>query len=409
MNIIPRDSYVDFLERNRERQIIKVVSGVRRSGKSTLFSIYQNRLLEDGVEKEQIQSINFEDIAFEDLQEYHALYRHITERLIPGKWNYIFLDEIQHVPEFEKAVDSLFIKDKVDIYLTGSNAYLMSGELATLLSGRYVELRILPLSFREFCTAHTEEERRFTLRELYEKYTTESSFPYALRLGSNRQDILEYLSGIYHTVLLKDVVARMRIQDAGMLESVTKYVFANIGSLMSSRKIAGAMTSMGRKIDGKTVERYLQGLSDSLLLYSAERFDLHSKDLLRHNPKYYVVDPALRFLLVGRAGRDVGHVLENVVYLELIRRGYRVYVGSVSDGEVDFVAQRNHGLAYYQVSESTLQLDVLERELKPLKSIGDAYPKVLLTIDEINAEADYNGIRKWNVLKWLLDLVDDRW
>ena len=402
MNIIPRKQYIDFLSRNRNRNIIKVVSGVRRSGKSTLFSIFQDRLLNDGVEKEQIQTINFEDIAFEELLEYHALYRYIEERLVPNKWNYIFLDEIQNVPNFEKAVDSLFIKNNVDIYITGSNAYFMSGELATLLSGRFVELRILPLSFQEFCTAYENSNEKFTLPELYEKYTLESSFPYTLRLNGNGQDIYEYLRGIYHTVLLKDVVARMRINDVKMLESVVKYVFANIGSLMSSRKIANAMTSSGRKIDGKTVERYLQGLSDSLLIYSAERFDLHSKEILKFNPKYYVVDPALRFFLVGNKGRDTGHVLENIVYLELMRRGYRVYVGAAINGEVDFVAQKENGLNYFQVSESTLQPEVLERELKPLKNIKDDYPKMLLTLDEINAEADYDGVRKMNVLKWLL-------
>ncbi|MBR3622562.1 MAG: ATP-binding protein [Selenomonadaceae bacterium] len=402
MNLIERKEYLNFLERNQGRQIIKVVTGARRAGKSTLFSMFQNKLLKEGAQKEQIQTINFEDIAFEDLLEYHALYRHVSERLIEDKCNYIFLDEIQHVPKFEKAVDSLFIKKNVDIYITGSNAYMMSGELATLLSGRFVELSILPLSFKEFYTAQNENQYKFTLRELYEKYITESSFPYALQLNGNQRDIMEYLSGIYHTVLLKDIMTRMRINDPKMLESVIKYVFANIGNLMSSRKIANAMTSQGRKIDVKTVEKYLQGLLDSLLLYSADRFDIKSKELLKFNPKYYVVDPALRFLLVGKKGRDTGHILENVVYLELLRRGYKVYVGSDTEGEVDFIAQSASGLHYFQVSETTLQTETLERELKPLKKIRDSYPKTLLTLDEVGAEADYEGIRKTNALKWLL-------
>ena len=401
MKLIARDGYMDFLLRNRNRHIIKVVSGVRRCGKSTLFSLYRERLLQDGVDTAQIQAINFEDLAFEDLQEYHALYHYIEERLVPGKWNYVFLDEIQHVPEFEKAVDSLFIKENVDIYVTGSNAYFMSGDLATFLSGRYVELRMLPFSFAEFCSA---EGRRgkYTLRELYEKYTTESSFPYALQLGGREQDIQEYLRGIYNTVLLKDVVGRLRISDVKMLESVTKYVFANVGSLLSSRKIANAMASAGRKIDGKTVERYLSGLQDGFLIYQAERFDLRGKEILKLNPKYYVADAALRFLLVGRKGQDTGHVLENMVYLELLRRGYQVYVGAAANGEVDFVAKNGDGLEYYQVAESTQQPDVLERELKPLKSLSDQYPKTLLTLDEINAEADYDGIRKRNALQWMM-------
>ncbi len=402
MKWIARDNYMDFLYRNRERHIIKVVSGVRRCGKSTLFSLFRERLLTDGVEAAQIQAINFEDIAFEDLQEYHALYHYIEERLAPKKWNYVFLDEIQHVPQFEKAVDSLFIKGNVDIYITGSNAYFMSGDLVTFLSGRYVELRMLPLSFAEFCSADGMREQ-YTLRELYEKYTTESSFPYALQLGGREQDIQEYLLGIYNTVLLKDIVARIGVNDVKMLESVTKYVFANIGSLLSSRKIANAMASAGRKIDGKTVERYLSGLQDGFLIYQADRFDLRGKEILKLNPKYYVADAALRFLLVGRKGQDTGHVLENMVYLELLRRGYQVYVGAAANGEVDFVARNGDGLEYYQVSESTQQPDVLERELKPLLNIKDQYPKILLTLDDINAEADFEGIRKYNVLHWMIN------
>lgn len=402
MKWIARDSSMDFLLRNRERHIIKVVSGVRRCGKSTLFSLYRERLLADGVDAAQIHAVNFEDIAFEHLQEYHALYRYIEGRLVPGKWNYIFLDEIQHVPEFEKAVDSLFIKDNVDIHITGSNAYFLSGELATLLSGRYVELRMLPLSFAEFCSVEGMREQH-TLRGLYEKYTTESSFPYALQLGGRAQDIQEYLRGIYNTVLLKDIVDRLRISDVKMLESVAKYVFANIGSLLSARKIANAMASAGRKIDGKTVERYLAGLQDGFLIYQADRFDLRGKEILKLNPKYYVADAALRFLLVGRKGQDTGHILENMVYLELLRRGYRVYVGASANGEVDFVAQNAEGTEYYQVAESTQQPEVLERELKSLKMLKDQYPKTLLTLDEINAEADYGGIRKRNALQWMLD------
>ena len=404
MKWIERTAYMDFLERHRERSIIKVVAGVRRCGKSTLFSLYQKRLLQDGVAKEQIHVINFEDLAFEELQEYHALYRYISERLVPGKWNYVFLDEIQHVPQFEKAVDSLFIKEKVDIYLTGSNAYFMSSDLATLLSGRYVELHMLPFSFREFCSREAMREK-FSLRELYEKYTQESSFPYAMQLAGREKDINEYLQGIYNTILLKDVVARLRIADAKMLESVTKYLFLHVGSLLSPKKIAASMTSAGRKIDGKTVERYLQGLQDGLLVYQADRFNLVGKEVLRINPKYYVVDAAMRFFLVGRKGQDTGHVLENIVYLELLRRGYRVYVGALPSGEVDFVVQDEHGISYYQVAESTQQPEVLARELKSLQAIKDHYPKFLLTLDEVNATADYDGIKKRNVLRWLLGEV----
>jgi len=403
MKTIARNQYLEFLQRHRDKHIIKVVSGFRRCGKSVLFQLFRKYLLEQGVREGNIIAINFEDLAFEDLQEYHALYKYVTSHMQPDGMNYIFLDEIQHVPEFEKAVDSLFIKENADVYITGSNAYFMSGELATLLSGRYVELKMLPLSFKEYYGA-CGLAANHSLQEIYERYISDSSLPYTMQLGGRQQDISEYLSGLYSTVILKDVVGRLHITDVKMLESIVKYLFANVGSLLSIKKIADAMTSAGRKIDNKTVERYLKGLQDSCLIYPAERFDIRGKELLKINPKYYVVDAAIRYLKVGRHGQDTGHILENTVYLELLRRGYKVYVGSMTGGEVDFVTMdAQDRLAYYQVSESTLQPEVMERELKPLQRIKDNYPKYLLTLDEVNATADYNGIRKENVLKWLLE------
>ena len=401
VKLLERKEYLDFLRRHKDRHIIKVVSGVRRCGKSKLFELFQNYLLEQGISREHIISINFEDLAFEDLQEYHALYKYVISRMQPEGMNYILLDEIQHVPEFEKAVDSLFIRENADVYITGSNAYFMSGELATLLSGRYVELKMLPLSFKEYYRA-CGLAANHTLQEIYERYITESSFPYTLQLSGRQQDINEYLLGLYNTVILKDVVGRLRIADVKMLESIVKYLFANVGSLLSIRKIADSMTSAGRKIDSKTVEKYLTGLQDSMLIYQAERYDIRGKDILKINPKYYVADAALRYLKIGRRGLDTGHILENTVYLELLRRGYEVYVGSMANGEVDFVAKNEQGLTYYQVAESALQPEVMERELKPLQRIKDNYPKILLTLDEVGAVADYDGIRKQNVLKWLL-------
>lgn len=401
MKLIERKEYINFLQRHKDKNIIKVVSGVRRCGKSKLFELFQNYLLQVGVPKENIISINFEDLAFEDLQEYHALYKYVTSQMQTTGMNYIFLDEIQHVPDFEKAVDSLFIKKNADVYITGSNAFFMSGELATLLSGRYVELKMLPLSFKEYYEASSLKANH-SLQEIYEAYLTESSFPYTLQLAGRQQDINEYLSGLYNTVILKDVVGRLHISDVNMLESIVKYLFANVGSLLSIRKIADSLTSAGRKIDSKTVEKYLTGLRDSLLIYQADRFDIKGKELLKINPKYYVTDAALRYLKVGRHGHDTGHMLENTVFLELLRRGYEVYVGSMTNGEVDFVAKNPQGLTYYQVSESTLQPEVMEREIRPLQRIKDNYPKYLLTLDEIEATADYDGIRKQNVLRWLL-------
>lgn len=396
--LIERKEYIDFLIRHRDRDVIKVVSGVRRAGKSTLFELYKRYLLANGVTAEQIISINFEDLQYEDLQDYRALHKYVSGKLLPDRMNYIFLDEIQHVEKFEKVVDSLFIKENTDIYLTGLNAYFMSGELATFLSGRYVELRMLPLSFSEYATALPDN---MSLQAKYNSYVTDGSFPYIIRLDGRKEDIREYLSGIYNTIIIKDILTRLQVRDIKMLSSIVKYVFANVGSLLSPGKIANAMTSAGRKIDQKTAERYLQGLQDSLIIYQANRYDVRGKELLKVNAKYYVVDMALRSSITGNRGRDMGHILENIVYLELVRRGYKVYVGDIPGGEIDFVAEKNGSLAYFQVALSTLSEDVLERELKPLQMLNDNYPKYLLTMDEYDMEADFAGIRKLNVLQWL--------
>ena len=399
MGLIPRPEYLAFLQRYRDRALIKVVSGVRRCGKSTLFILFRKFLMQQGVEPAQIISINFEDLAYESLCEYHVLYRYITERMLPDQMNYIFLDEIQHVPQFEKVVDSLFIKENTDVYITGSNAFFMSGELATLLTGRYVELAMLPLSFKEFCQGL---KGNMTLPAKYEAYVRNSAFPYALQFQDEPQAVEEYLTGIYNTILVKDTLQRLGSSDTMIVETLMKYLAANIGSLISPNKIANSLTSAGRKIDNKTVERYLQALKDSLLVYQAERFDVRGKQLLKINAKYYLVDPAFRRLLINDTGRDTGHILENIIYLELRRRGGKVYVGQLPRGEIDFVVEKPGGREYYQVAESTMAPDVLERELKPLQQVRDQYPKYLLTLDEIAGEADYNGIRKQNALKWLL-------
>lgn len=396
--MIPRDDYLNFLMRSKDKQIIKVISGIRRCGKSTLFELYKEYLLNNGVEPEQIISINFEDMDYEELQDYHKLYKYIKNRLLPDKMNYIFLDEIQHVQSFEKAVDSLFIKKNVDLYITGSNAYFMSGELATLLSGRYIELRMLPLSFAEYCIGNTDN---ISYKEKYRRYIENSSFPYVLNYNNNEKEIRDYLSGIYNTVLLKDIVARYRISDVMMLESVVKFVFDNIGNQLSTTKIANTMTSDGRRIDQKTVEKYIKALLDSMMIYQARRYNIKGKQYLKTLEKYYAVDIGLRYMLLGKRSTDVGHILENVVYLELIRRGYDVYVGQIGDLEVDFVAMNSDGITYFQVSASVRDDKTLERELKSLQKINDHYPKYILTLDD-DPDADYDGIRRINALDWLL-------
>lgn len=399
---IERTEYLEWLKRWKEQQIIKVVSGVRRCGKSTLFEIYKDWLKNSGVENEQIISINFEDIDFEQLTEYHSLYNYIKERLIPNKMNYIFLDEIQHVQQFEKAVDSLFLKENCDVYITGSNAYFMSGELATFLTGRYVELKMLPLSFKEFC-AGLKESQALSNAQKFNLYLKRSSFPYLTKYQNTDREVNNYLRDIYNSVLLKDIVARLKVADVTTLENVTKFLLHNIGNIVSASKIANTLKSQGKGADQKTVDKYLRGLTDSLLLCEAQRYNLKGKMFLSTNSKYYAVDISLRNMLVKGSESDIGHILENIVYLELKRRGFNVYVGQLDDGEIDFVAVKDNDTVYYQVSATVLDENTLKRELAPLRKVQDNYPKYLLTLDEIFGWADYDGIKKINVLDWLLD------
>lgn len=406
MKYINRKEYLDFLMRHKDKNVIKVITGIRRSGKSTLFEIYKDYLKSIGVsDDEQIISINFEDLEFEDYREYKNLYKYIINKLNPNKMNYIFLDEIQHVKQFEKAVDSLFIKSNVDIYITGSNAYFMSGELATLLTGRYVELNVLPLSFKEFCQAYRENDNYDytvkTLSELYNLYITRSSFPYTASLNDEK-GIKEYLRGIYDSVLLNDVVARYKISDVMLLESIVVFIFDSIGSPLSLKKIADTLTSKGRKTASLTVEKYVKALIESMLIYQAKRYNIKGKELLATNSKYYVADIGLRQILMSKTTNDQGHILENIVYLELLRRGYDVYVGNIDNREVDFVARMGQSTEYYQVSASVLDPVTLERELTPFNKIKDNYPKYLLTFDEIGAGSDYEGVKQLNVLEWLV-------
>ena len=400
MSLIQREQYLDFLRRHKDQDVIKVVSGVRRCGKSTLFELFKQELLDSGVKPNQIISINFEDLEYEALQEYHALYEYIVERLIPDASVYVFLDEVQHVPQFEKVVGSLFIKPNVDIYITGSNAYFMSSDIATLLTGRYVQIEMLPLSFKEFHSAYSQQN--LSDMEIYNLYIEHSSFPRLVRIEDD-ESIAEYLESILNTVVLKDIVTRLKITDVPLLLDIIKYLLANIGSLINPTKIANTLTSYGRKTDNKTVEKYLQGLKDGLLIYEVDRFDVKGKALLQRNAKYYVVDSTFRKFLLSRTDSDRGHILENIVYLELVRRGYHVYVGQLQNGEIDFVAKKPHRLEYYQVSYTVMEDATLRRELSPLEQLDDNYPKYLLTMDVLHKTDNHNGIEQKNVLDWLLE------
>ena len=406
MERIKREDYLSILRNFKDQQIIKVITGIRRCGKSTLLELFQDYLKENGVEENQIISINFEDADYEELQDRKKLYEYLKSKLVKGKKTYIFLDEIQKVMEFEKTVDSLFINKDVDLYITGSNAWLLSSELATLLTGRYIEIKMLPLSFKEYLSAF---EDKTDISRKFRDYLRYSSFPQAIELFKiNPENINLFLDGIYNTILFKDVMQRKGITDKNTLERVTKYLYDNIGNRTSMKNISDNIEGLEKNNSYNTVSTYVQALIDSYIVYKANRYDIKGKEFLKTQEKYYAVDIGLRYYMLGQgSGKDMGHILENVVYLELLRRGYEVYIGKYDDLEVDFVAKNSENTIYYQVALTTRESadgnnSVLERELAPLKKISDNYPKYILTLDD-DLDADFDGIKKINVLDWLLE------
>ena len=397
--MIERTEYLEFLKKLRDKQIIKVVTGIRRCGKSTLFELYKQYLLSSGVEEKQIISLNFENPKDNIFSDWKELYSYIDERLLKDKQNYIFLDEIQILLGFEKAVDGLYIQKNVDIYITGSNSYMLSGELATYLTGRYMQIHMLPLSFKEYLSYYGEGDE---LRK-YESYIQNGGFPYVLNLDADKQLIRNYLDGIYNTVLMKDVVSRNNIKDTMILESIIKFVFDNIGQIVSTNKISNTLNSNNRKNSVNTVESYLSNLLDSYIIYKISRYDIKGKEHLKTGDKYYVCDLGLRTYLLGEV-KDYGSILENIIFLELKRRGYEIYIGKYEENEVDFVVKNNDGMRYIQVALSVRDEKTLERELKALDNIKDHYPKYLITLDyDTN---DYNGIKQISALDFLTGRVD---
>ncbi len=409
MERINRENYLSILKNFKDQQIIKVITGIRRCGKSTLLEMFGDYLKENGVEEKQIISINFENADYEELQDRKKLYEYIKAKLVIGEKTYVFLDEIQNVPEFEKTVDSLFINKDVDLYITGSNAYLLSSELATLLTGRYIEIKMLPLSFKEYMLAF---EDKTDISRKFRDYLRYSSFPQAVELYKvNSENINMFLDGIYNTVLFKDVMQRKGITDKNVLERVTKYLYDNIGNRTSMKSISDNIEGIEKNSSYNTISNYVDSLIDSYLVFKANRYDIKGKEFLKTKEKYYAVDIGLRYYMLGQgSGRDMGHILENVVYLELLRRGYEVYIGKYDDLEVDFVAKKPENTIYYQVALTTRgegeeDNKILNRELTPLKKINDNYPKYILTLDD-DLDADFDGIKKINVLDWLLEERD---
>jgi len=399
--MIKRKEYLDRLLLWREKQIIKVITGVRRCGKSTLLALYIDYLKETGVTNDQIVSINLEDVDNEHLLNYKALHDSVRDRLCKDKFTYVFIDEVQQCPQYEKAIDSLFIKANVDVYITGSNAHMLSGELATLLSGRYVEIRMLPLSFAEYLTFIGQENRSINLD--FNEYLRHGSFPYVPTIKHDKSIIRDYIDGIYNSILIKDVSKREGISDVSVLEGIVKTLCDSIGSPVSVKKISDTINSSGRRISVNTVDRYIRALTDSYMFYKVDRYDIKGRQVLKTLGKYYIVDTGLRELLVSSSSADSGHLLENIVYLELLRRGYKVYIGKLAEKEVDFVSLRSDGISYFQVAASTLDENTLRRELEPLQRIADNHPKFLLTLDDFIPNANYDGIRKLSVIDWLTD------
>lgn len=401
--MVERKEYLKKLLAWKDEQVIKVISGIRRSGKSTLLTQFQNKLKEMGVKNEQITYLNFEDLENEDLLDYKSLYKHLKTKILKDKQNYIFLDEIQKVTEFEKVVDSLYIQKNVDIYITGSNAYMLSGDLSTYLSGRYVEISILPLSFKEYSELHEEEgkEKRFN------DFLNYGGFPYVSTMESSQEKINLYMEGIYNTIIIKDIEDRQKRKDSiknidtALLKSISKYLADVIGNPISINGIANYINSNNRKVSTHTVSDYVDMLTQAFIFYKADRFDVKGKELLKTNAKYYIVDTGIRNHIVSKKEYDLGFTIENIVYLELLRRGYKVKVGKVGTKEVDFVATKNGEIEYYQVSANMTDKDTFNREISALEDIKDNYSKTILTLDNFTL-GNYNGVKVINLIDWLL-------
>lgn len=401
MKRIERASYLNKLIAFKDKNLIKVIIGIRRCGKSTIMEIYRDWLKEQGVSIDQIVYLNFEDYDNFELRNPKNLYAYIKPLLIEDKMNYLFFDEIQHVQDFPDVINSLNLKPNVDIYITGSNAYMLSSEIATLLSGRYIEIAMQPLSFKEYVDGTGEYDN---LQKAYNDYITRSSFPYTLELNTN-SEVSDYLTGLYNTIVVKDIMSRKRLPDVMMLESVIRFTADNIGNILSTKRIADIMTADGRKIDQKTVERYLNSLCETFFVYEAKRYNIKGRQLLKTLGKYYLVDIGLRRMLLGSRSFDAGRILENVVYLELLHRQKKVYVGKNDNLEVDFVAIDENNIAYYQVAATVRDESTLKRELASLQQINDQYPKYILTLDD-DPVADYDGIKRINALKWMMGEYD---
>ena len=404
INMIDRKEYLDTLLSWKDQKVIKVITGIRRCGKSTLLKMFQELLIKDGNEPRQIISINFEEMENDNLLNYQELYKYIKERIIENKKMYIFLDEIQNVQFYEKVVDSLYVKDNIDIYMTGSNSYLFSGQLATYLSGRYIEISILPLSFKEFYSVTNNDKEA-----AFKRYMDIGGFPFINQSSLNDNQLNMYMEGIYNTVIVKDIEERLNrketngnVTDVALLKSISKYLSSVIGSPVSIRSIANYFISNERKISPNTVSSYIDALCESYLFYKVDTMNITGKEVLKSNKKYYIVDTGIRNYILPRQTYDLGFTIENIVYLELLRRDYIVNVGKVNNYEIDFIAKKDKAYTYFQVTASMIDENTFKREIRPLQNINDNYKKIILTLDRFTP-GNYEGIEVINVIDWLLE------
>lgn len=405
--MVQRKEYLEKLIEWKDDDVIKVVTGIRRCGKSTLLMQYQDYLKSIGIEENQIIAVNFEELEYEELCDYKKLYAYIKDRLVADKITYIFLDEIQKVPSFEKVVDSLYVKPNIDIYITGSNAYMLSGDLATLLTGRYVEISMLPLSFSEYMELSDKDKE-----SAFADYIKYGGLPFVATMDRTDDKVDTYLEGIYNTVIVKDIEDRQKrqesnsdkrkINDIPLLKTIAKYLSSVIGSPVSLRGITNYLVSSGRKISANTVSNYVNALIESFIFYPAERFDIVGKQLLQANKKYYMVDLGIRNHILPRKYYDLGFSVENIVFFELLRRGCKVTIGKYQENEVDFVAERRGEFTYIQVTADMVSESTFDREMKPLYAIQDNYEKIVLTLDKLTV-GNYDGIKVVNVIDWLLN------
>ena len=397
--MIARSDYINYLNKFKDMPLIKVISGVRRCGKSTLFLQYIEHLKSNNIDDDHIIFINFEDLEYEEYTNYKTLYNYLNKRIIDSKKYYIFLDEIQNVEKYEKTVDSLLIKGKCDIYITGSNAYMLSSELSTLLSGRYIEIKMFPLSFKEYVSYYKDVNNNY--EDLFNKYINSSSYPFSINF-KEKNLLNKYLEDIYNSIIIKDISLRIKKLDISLLHRIVKFMFDSIGSILSINNIANKLTLDGYKVDNKTVSKYIEVLTESMFFYKVERYDVKGKNILSSLEKYYVVDIGIRQIKLGRNYTDLGHIIENIVYLELMRRNYNVYIGYFTNAEIDFVAIKNGEMEYYQVCLSLLNEEVLKREVKSLKMINDNYPKYIISMDKVGTNYNIDGIKHINLIDWLM-------